>query len=223
MICFFKKPTLFVLLVLFTSKLFSQNLQLHYDYAKDREYFTSTLEFYRPDDRGATFWFVDFDYNELGNRSASLAYWEIARYFNLSLKKGLSATIQFNDGIAPWGRLGHIWLAGLAHPINLGAISISTELLYRSSYLSKGSDAQLTFVYSFDFLGGKGHLTGFADIWSEAKTKRSNKTIVFLSQPQVWFELLNNIYIGGEARISQNFLPQKGLQLYTTIGVKWKM
>ena len=220
---FNKKSSLVILCLLFTVRLYSQNLQIHYDHAEERQYFTSTLEFFRPDERGATFWFVDFDYNQPGNRSASLAYWEIARYINLPGKKGLAATAQFNDGTAPWGPLGHVWLAGLAHPINLGFTSISTELLYRSSYQSKGHDGQLTFVFSFNILGGKGHITGFADIWSETKEEVSEKQIVLLSQPQLWYEFSNNIYLGGEARLSQNFLPEKGLQVYTTIGIKWEM
>ena len=80
-----------------------QNLQLHYDFASDRQYFTSTLEMFRSDEKGATFWFVDFDYNQPGNKSVSLGYWEFARYFKLPFKEGLSATLQFNDGVAPWG------------------------------------------------------------------------------------------------------------------------
>jgi hypothetical protein len=72
-------------------------------------------------------------------------------------------------------------------------------------------------------LGGKGHITGFADIWSETKDEVSDKQIVLISQPQLWYEFSNNIYLGGEARLSQNFLPEKGLQVYTTIGIKWDM
>ena len=51
-------------LVFHLSIVSAQNLQIHYDLSQDRSYFTSTLEMYRPDERGATFWFVDFDYNE---------------------------------------------------------------------------------------------------------------------------------------------------------------
>ena len=80
-----------------------------------------------------------------------------------------------------------------------------------------------TFVFSFDVFGGKGHITGFADIWTETKDKISDKQIVLISQPQFWYEVFNKIYLGGEAKLSKNFLPEKGLQVYTTIGIKWDM
>lgn len=206
-----------------SARLVGQNLQLHYDYAEDRQYFTSTLEFFRPDKIGATFWFVDIDYNQLGNKSASLGYWEFARYINLPVKKGLAATVQFNDGVAPWGPLGHVWLAGLTHPINLGFTSISTEILYRSAYQSSGHNGQLTFVFFLPMFSNKAHLTGFMDIWSQGKTGKSGEEIVILSQPQLWYSISPKIYIGGEARISRNFLPKEGWHIYTTIGIKWNM
>ncbi len=209
--------------IAFTTLVIGQNLQLHYDAASDRQYFTSTLEMFRPDEKGATFWFVDFDYNQPGNRSASLGYWEFARYFKLPFKEGLSATVQFNDGVAPWGPLGHIWLAGFTHPVNIGFTTISAELLYRSAYGSSGHDGQLTFVYFLPFLKGKAHITGFMDIWSQDKRGEEGKEVVVLSQPQLWYEMAPKIYIGGEARISQNFLPKEGWQVYPTVGIKWDM
>ena len=39
------------------------NLQVHYDFGKDRSYVTTTLEMFKPDKWGNTFFFVDFDYN----------------------------------------------------------------------------------------------------------------------------------------------------------------
>ena len=60
----------------------AQNLQLHYDFGKERKFFTATLEMFKPDTLGSTFWFVDFDFNFPGNpRSMSAAYWEISRDF----------------------------------------------------------------------------------------------------------------------------------------------
>ena len=51
-----------------------QNLQLHYDLGEGREYLTSTLEMFKPDSAGATFFVVDFDYNSSSAGGASLAY-----------------------------------------------------------------------------------------------------------------------------------------------------
>ncbi len=124
-----------------------QNLQLHYDLGEDRDYFTSTLEMFRPDSGGATFFFVDFDYNTDSAGSASLAYWEFARYFRVPALPGLSWTVQFNDGVAPWGPIGDVWLAGISFPLNLGVITVATDLLYRRDRFSDGKDLQLTMVW----------------------------------------------------------------------------
>lgn len=51
----------------------AQNIQLHYDLGRNS--LTSTVEMFRPDDWGSTFFFVDFDYHW----KASGAYWEISR------------------------------------------------------------------------------------------------------------------------------------------------
>jgi hypothetical protein len=64
--------------LLFATILFAQNLQLHYDYKNERKYVTSTIEMFKPDEYGATFFFVDMDYNNKGDKNISLAYWEIA-------------------------------------------------------------------------------------------------------------------------------------------------
>ena len=67
----------------------AQNVQLHYDFGKQlyskeqatRPVLTSTVELFRPDSWGNTFFFVDMNYAQEGVNSA---YWEIAREFNLA-------------------------------------------------------------------------------------------------------------------------------------------
>ena len=77
----------------------AQNLQVLYDFGEDRKYYTTTLEMFKPDKFGATFFFVDMDYNNGSNKAVSLSYWEIARYINLPfIDDKLSATVQYNDG-----------------------------------------------------------------------------------------------------------------------------
>ncbi len=56
-----------------------QNLQVHYDMGKDRGYVTTTLEMFKPDKWGSTYFFMDFDYNTDVGESVSLAYMEISR------------------------------------------------------------------------------------------------------------------------------------------------
>ena len=61
----------------------AQNLQLHYDFGKDRKYVTSTVEMFKPDKWGSTFFFIDMNYDADNGKTISLAYWEIARGISL--------------------------------------------------------------------------------------------------------------------------------------------
>ena len=71
------KRSILVLLVamLFTaaSNVMAQNVQLHYDFGRNAA--TTTVEMFRPDGGGSTFFFVDMDYSP----KVSGAYWEISR------------------------------------------------------------------------------------------------------------------------------------------------
>ena len=53
----------------------AQNVQLHFDLVRNAT--TTTVEMFRPDKGGSTFFFVDMDYTP----KVSGAYWEIAREF----------------------------------------------------------------------------------------------------------------------------------------------
>lgn len=89
------------------------NLQVHYDFGKDRSYVTTTLEMFKPDKWGNTFFFVDLDYNMTDDKHPSAAYFEIARCFSFK-DSPLSLQVEYNGG------LGTFPLAGveMAFPIN---------------------------------------------------------------------------------------------------------
>ncbi|HEX2962302.1 MAG TPA: DUF5020 family protein [Ignavibacteriales bacterium] len=221
------KKYLFLLMFFLSGSLMAQNLQLHYDMGKDRHYFTSTLEMFKPDEYGSTFLFIDMDYNRGGNKSASLGYMEIARYVNLPFVKGLSATVQYNDGLI-YNKdlnmdfpLGPVWLGGFSYPIDLGFVTLNTDLLYRADYLSESkANAQVTTVWFKSFFDNRVNFTGFMDIWS---TKQAGKNhIVLLTEPQIWFNLVNHLAVGSEVEISNNFIPGKSsVQVNPTIAAKW--
>ncbi|HCK99815.1 MAG TPA: DUF5020 domain-containing protein [Candidatus Marinimicrobia bacterium] len=225
-----RKHLIWILLLLSVS-VFGQNLQVHYDFGEDRSYVTSTLEMFRPDNFGATFWFVDIDYNSSSN-SASMAYWEIARYINLPFLKNagalqkLSATIQYNDGLNTFGGFGSVWLAGVSYPIDLKVVTIATDVLYRKAE-NQESNFQLTFVWYKSFLNDKISFTGFFDIWGQdnfdGDEDGTNSQIVFMTEPQLWVNLTDHLSIGGEVEISRNFIFAAGdkIQVMPTLGLKW--
>ncbi len=227
------KKCVLILVLLSSCGLFAQNLQFHYDFGEDRKFVTTTLEMFKPDDFGATFWFVDFDYNDgNGNQSAAMAYWEIARYFSLPFFKNnsvlnkLSATIQYNDGLNTFGSFGSVWLGGASYPIDLKIITISTDVLLRKA---EGQDPsyQFTFVWFKPFFNGKLVFDGFMDIWGQNNfdfdADGSDSQLVLLTEPQLWYNVSKNLAIGGEIEISRNFIygADSDLKIMPTLGLKW--
>lgn len=219
------KKILFVLLI-WNISTSAQNLQLHYDYGKGRKFFTATLEMFKPDKLGSTYFFVDMDYDAPGNKSMSLAYWEIMRYFNCPIIKNLNVTIQYNDGTSIFGPLYQTWLVGFMMPVNLKVITINCEILYRQMYSSKAPDYQITFVWQKMLFKDKCEFVGYGDIWSQDNIIGEKINIVQF-EPQLWYILNDHISLGGEVEISKNFIldknmmPQKFWQFMPTIACRW--
>ena len=217
------KKTILIALLFFSSAIYAQNIQLHYDFGDGREFFTTTIEMFKPDEYGSTFFFIDFDYNAQGNKSISLAYFEIARYITIPGAAGLAGTIQYNDGTAPWGPLGHIVLGGLSYPIDLGFVTLNTDILFRKDHLAEGSDVQLTTVWFVPFFDGKLTFNGFLDLWTGEYWYTDGKELVLLTEPQLWYNIDNHLSVGGELEISNNFIPlTDGIEINPTLALKWK-
>ena len=219
----------FIFLLFLPTVLLAQHLQLHYDFGEDRDYVTSTLEMFKPDEYGSFFFFVDMDYNYPGNKSMSLGYWEIARYINSPFIKDLSLTIQYNDGIMAFKDngsmtafpLGQAWLAGITYPLNLGFITLNTELLYRQARGSDAPDMQITFVWYELLFNEKINFTGYFDYWTQ-DNMAGDKMNVFQLEPQLWYILNKHLSLGGEVEISKNFLPYSGWKYMPTLGMRWE-
>lgn len=88
----------------------AQNVQLLYD--TGRGCVTSTVEIFRPDSFGSTYFFVDFDYSP----KASGAYWEISRelcFWQDTDLSWLSAHLEYNGGLnSTAGMFNNSWLVG---------------------------------------------------------------------------------------------------------------
>ncbi len=209
------------LLLLFNTLTFAQNLQLHYEASGDREYFVSTLEMFKPDNYGSTFWFVDMEYAAPGVKGVSLSYWEIARAFTLPLNN-LSATIQYNDGVANFGSLGQVWLVGVNYYLDLGFIALPIDVLYRKAQGADSPDFQITTTWFLPLMDGNIELSGFFDYWSEDEPGSDGKQFVLLGEPQIWYNANEHLSIGSEVEISNNFVfGSEGLQALPTIGLRW--
>lgn len=93
-----------ILLAMISLGAAAQNVQLHYDFGSNSA--TTTVEMFRADNAGSTFFFVDLDYNP----KVSGAYWEIAREFCFwqeSKVNWLSLHLEYNGGLNTGKKPGH--------------------------------------------------------------------------------------------------------------------
>lgn len=230
-----KKIWLSFVLLMLTSMLYAQNLQLHYDFGKDRKHLTSTVELFKPDKWGSTFFFVDMDYGANDVKGVSLAYFEIARSFNLG-KTPLAAHIEYNGGFGQYhaGEYPHAyqiedaWLGGVEYIYNNEDFSrgITLQMLYKYIRDKHNASFQLTLVWYLNMQNNKLTFTGFADYWKEDmwlfQDEIYSKTrFVFMSEPQLWYNFTPNFSAGSEIETGYNFGGIKGFRINPTLGIKW--
>ncbi|MBR3985075.1 MAG: DUF5020 family protein [Bacteroidaceae bacterium] len=210
----------------------AQNLQVFYD--TGREQVTTTLEMFRPDAFGSTFYFVDMDYSP----KAIGAYTEIARelcFWQDTDWNWLSVHIEFNGGLSTGLSFNNSWLAGLTYSGHSADFSKtwSVSAMYKAipgTIGLKGGkqphNFQITGVWGINFLNGWCSFSGFADFWREARMWQGTE-FIFLAEPQLWVNLskipgMGNVplSVGGEVELSSNFV-EKGFRVMPAIGAKW--
>lgn len=223
-----KKFTLIILLVVVSLLARSQNVQLHYDFGADRGYLTSTLEKFAPDAYGSTFFFVDFNYDANGPVEA---YWELAR----ELKKWdapVSVHLEYNGGLNTTMQFNNAYLLGGTYSWNASDFSkgFSVSAMYKHIQgNSSPANMQLTGVWYVNMLNGKLSFTGFADFWTEKHTVSNDGFttnfqdvgIVFLSEPQLWYNINKSFSLGGELELGYNFAGVAGFKACPTLACKW--
>jgi hypothetical protein len=208
----------------------AQNVQLHYDMGKDRGYFTSTVEMFKPDKYGSTFFFVDMDYTSDArnvSNGVSLAYWEIARAFKWSENQKFQPRVEYNGGVlkldgdaTPFIPIENCWLAGLERTFASADFSKILTLQANYKYIKDKEDAsfQLTAVWTIQMLDNKLTFTGFADFWKEEMFWGTD--FRFLSEPQLWYNFCPNFSAGTEIELSNNFIGDKFF-VSPTLAVKY--
>lgn len=233
-----KKLVLVLFVSLLTLGTFAQNLQTHYDMGKDRGYITTTVEMFRPDKTGNTFFFIDMDYGSNGvKNSPSLAYFEIARAFNLG-KSPFAFHVEYNGGLfrptpVYGSSISNAWLTGFDYAINAKDFSkgITFQALYKNianTTDAKPNNFQFTVVWYLDFAKGKLRFDGFADFWREGHFVSSDgfktvqaKKFIFLTEPQLWYNCTKKFAVGSEVEISSNFAGHDGFMVNPTAALKY--
>ena len=227
----------YALFVFVTTASQAQNLQVMYDFGNGRQNITSTLEMFKPDKWGDTFFFVDMEFNQGADNHPSLAYMEIARC--LKFWKGpLSAHVEYNGGLLLSGTTGfpinNAYLAGVDyawHDKNFSKF-LNLKLLYKNVVGKNPASFQITGVWNLNFLKNKLTVSGFADFWREDNMNftnalghlldsPTNTKYVFIAEPQIWYNVSKNLSLGGEIEVASNFGTVDGLKVCPALGAKW--
>lgn len=224
-----KKYLLVAFLVLVSCLIQAQNIQLHYDFGENRKYLTSTVELFKPDKFGSTFFFIDMNYGADGIKGVSLGYWELSRSIKF-WDKPFAFHAEFNGGAGIYQsgdftggyEIRSSWLGGVEYSVNAKDFSkgFTIQALYK--YIRGKHDAsfQLTGVWFINCLENKISFKGYADFWREDKIFDAAKTrFVFQSEPQLWYNFNKNFAFGGEIEIGYNF-KEKGCKFNPTLGIK---
>ena len=220
----------FALLALATTANAQTNFQTFYDFG--RKHFTTTMEGFHMDNWGNTFFFIDYDYNyREGNTvvSPNNTYFEIARCLNFwgdTKLAPLSLQLEYNGGFGTGEFMEYVFpvnsafLVGADYFMHSGDFknTLNLKLLFKKFvHLGSNVPLQFTAVWGCQDLFGLGGLrfSGFADLWCEGSHP------VFLSEPQIWYQIFDHFNVGGEVELSYNFAGMAGFHCLPCIGTKW--
>lgn len=224
----FRKLLYLSIFLLPLSSLISQNLRVHYDFGDGRKYITTTLEQFKPDSYGSTFFFVDFNHSKKG---ASEAYWEIARDLKF-WDFPIAAHFEYNGGLNSAIQFNNCYLVGVSYSWNATDFSkgFTIQAMYKNIERNQEPhNFQLTGVWYLHLFDGKFTFSGFADFWREKHnvskdnfqnhSKKSN--FVFLSEPQIWFNINKTFSVGSEIELSNDFAGMYGFKVNPTVAIKY--
>ena len=213
------------------------NVQVFYDFGKDRQYMTTTFEMFKGDKFGDTFFFIDHYYTQKDQRpdvasAIKGSYFEIERGINFwqeSDLKDLSGHVEY-DGTT-WGQ--GTWCFGAKYFLHSQDFSNMLTLYAMFETFQGFGKADIpvkfTAVWSMaDLFGVKGlTFKGFADLWGNNTLwgLGDETKFTFLTEPQLWMNLGsvfdNHLDIGCELEISCNFAGNKGFMLNPCAGIRW--
>lgn len=198
----------------------AQNVQLHYDFGrnlyssdeKERQSLTATFEQFKADAYGSWYYFIDLDIDKGG---MSAAYTEISREFNFmktSETSGLAAHVEYDGGLSraagSFQQAGLVGVAWNGHSTDFSK-TYSLSAMYKQFLGQRGKDTyssfQITGVWGLTFASEKMTFSGFFDVWSEKKAS-GGRHLVFLSEPQLWYNLNKQFAVGTEIELSNNFI-----------------
>ena len=237
-----KKILLSTLMLIASLPIFAQlNVQLHYDFAdalygdklSNRPHWTATVENFKADKWGSTYFFIDMDF---GGNTMKSAYAEISRELRF-WEAPFAAHIEYNGGLSGSGSYNDAYLAGGAWNWANKDFSktFSLQLLYKylaNQQVGSKHSWQITTVWGIHFAKGLCTFSGYADLWHDNSVKGN---LVLSSEPQFWFNLYAldsvdddfKLSLGTELELTKNLVwPAEGIndKFYAipTLAVKWQ-
>lgn len=198
----------------------AQNVQLHYDFGRhfysdgegSRQSVTATFEQFKADKLGSWYYFIDLDIDRKGMRGA---YTEISREFNFLSpceSSAFAAHVEYDGGLnrsQSFQQAGLVGVAWNGHSADFSK-TYSIQALYKQFFGQNGMSAysswQLTGVWGLTFASEKLTFSGFFDFWSEKKYWDGKRHVVFLSEPQLWYNFNKHFSAGTEVELSNNFI-----------------
>ncbi|MFV0554767.1 MAG: DUF5020 family protein [Mangrovibacterium sp.] len=228
------KRTLSLIAILaFSVSAYAQSIQTHYDFGENRQCATTTVEMFRPDKLGSTFFFIDMNYNEGDMKGVTNAYWEIARAFNLKKGSSLAAHVEYDGGFfrvdGGYGLpINSAFLGGLENTWGWDNFNktFTLQALFKTIQGKNDASFQLTAVWNTLWCDGKFSFNGFMDFWKEDNEAMTGEATeyVWLTEPQLWYNFQNGLKgfsLGTEIEMSANFSGNKGFMCNPTIAMKY--
>ena len=236
-----KKILLSALLLVVALPMLAQlNVQFHYDFAdalygkelSNRAHWTATIENFKADKWGSTYFFVDADF---GGNTMKSVYGEISRELRF-WEAPIAMHVEYNGGLSGFGSYNDAYLAGGAWNWANKDFSktFSLQLLYK--YLANQPSSnkhswQITTVWGIHFANGLCTFSGYADLWHDNSVQGN---LILSSEPQFWVNLYAldsvdddfKLSLGGELELSKGLVwPAKGTnnKFYAipTLAAKW--
>jgi len=240
------KLALALSVILLTLGANAQNIQTLYHLGSSSgNFLTTTVEMFKPDKHGSTFFFIDMNYDEAGVKGVDMAYWEISHSWIIA-KSPFAAHIEYNGGFGQFMPNNKYQDNGIAYTINdayLGGVEYSWnakdfskgftfETLYKNIRGKTNASFQLTGVWYVNFLKNKLKFDGFADFWKETNSYQTGTTtagapiievskFTFLTEPQLWYNFNGHFAAGSEVRFRWNFGGLQGFAVQPTVAAKY--
>ena len=222
----------------------AQNVQFHYDLGhslygdlSSRPNITTTIEMFKADKFGDSFFFIDHYFTTKEQRpdvasAINGSYFEVERGINFWQESGMkdfSLHLEY-DGTT-WGQ--GTWCFGAKYFFHSQDFSktLSLYAMYETfrGFGEADIPVKFTAVWGINNLFGVNGLTfkGFADFWGN-NTLWADGSVTkwtFLTEPQLWMNLGSlfdgHLDIGGEIELSYNFAGNKGFMCNPCAGLRW--